>query len=168
MKMSNLKVGEKPQIFVLVGLPASGKSTWTANKLKNSPYSFSIISSDDKIESYAKAQGKTYSEVFQDYAATAQQEIWQDFKKAIKAEKNIIWDQTNMTIKKRKSILSQLPNGYVKTAVVFKINDDELVRRLNSRAEKEGKHIPEHVIKSMTKSYQEPTENEGFDNVIFV
>jgi gluconate kinase len=50
--------------------------------------------------------------------------------------------------------------------VVFKTPDpEELDRRLNSRP---GKHIPKHVMKSMLENWDEPSEDEGFDKIIYV
>jgi gluconate kinase len=52
---------------------------------------------------------------------------------------------------------------YRMIAVVFKIPDvEELERRLNSRP---GKHIPNHVMKSMINGFQMPTVEEGFDEI---
>lgn len=165
MKISNIN-NERPKLFILVGLPASGKSTWTNEKLANSPYSFDVISSDNILEQIARDEGKTYSEVFKDNAAFANSEIWKEFREAVKQRNNIIWDQTNMTSKKRRKILSQIPKEYEKTAVIFEVDQDTLFDRMNKRAEKEGKHIPRHVVENMLQSYQEPHVDEGFDNVI--
>jgi tRNA uridine 5-carbamoylmethylation protein Kti12 len=54
-------------------------------------------------------------------------------------------------------------------AVVFPIlSDDEYQNRNISRNSKENKWIPPSVIKSMIDSYQEPTYDEGFTNIIFL
>ena len=59
-----------------------------------------------------------------------------------------------------------LPSNYQVVAVVFPTPDTkELVRRLNNRP---GKTIPDEVIQNMIKSYEEPTEAEGFDKIIHV
>jgi len=158
----------RPKIFVLVGLPGSGKSTWTAKFLAKSEEPYSVISSDDVIEEFAKKEGKTYTEVFKDYIGQATMIVKERFRNAVKNKDNIIWDQTNMNVKKRKSILQQLPPEYVKTAVIFSVGENELYRRLNARAELTGKTIPDFVIKDMTRNYQAPTKQEGFDNILRV
>lgn len=162
MKLSTIKT--QPTIYVLVGLPASGKSTWIRENMD--PQNFVIVSSDDEIDKHAKSKGLTYSDVFDSYIKTATKIMNETFRVAISERKSIIWDQTNMTIKKRKNILSQVPRNYGKIAVVFRIDDDELDRRLLKRAQDEGKHIPQHVIQSMAKSFEMPTTEEGFDKVI--
>lgn len=46
--------------YILVGIPASGKSTW----VKSFKGTAIILSTDNYIEAFAQVQGKTYSEVF--------------------------------------------------------------------------------------------------------
>jgi predicted kinase len=167
MKISNVN-DIQPEIYILVGLPGSGKSTWVNSKIRNSPISYDIVSSDNIIEKIAKKQNKTYSEVFVDNASYANKQIWIDFKNAINSNHSIIWDQTNMSIKKRSDILRKVPENYKKIAVVFNLDDDELIKRLDARAKSEGKTIPSHIILNMKNQYQEPTKNEGFDDIIYV
>lgn len=160
MKMEDLK---RPTIYVLVGLPGSGKSTWIRNK--EDAENFVIVSSDDEIDAYAKSVGKTYSEVFDSQIKSATKMMNAKFDDAIAQHKNIIWDQTNMTSKKRKAILSRVPNVYKKVAVVFQVDDNELADRLKYRAEKEGKYIPQHVLNSMRVSFEMPSRSEGFHHI---
>jgi predicted kinase len=150
----------------LVGLPGSGKSTWTSKFLAKESEPYTVISSDDVIEEFAKKEGKTYTEVFKDYIGQATMIVKERFRDAVKNRDNIIWDQTNMNIKKRKSILQQLPPEYEKTAVIFTVDEPELKRRLQTRQELTGKHIPEFVLKDMARSYQAPTKAEGFDYIL--
>jgi predicted kinase len=164
---NNMKIQDfykQPVAYVLVGLPGSGKSTWMRSMLANGNYV--IISSDNEIEEYAKSVGLTYSDVFDEYIKTATSNMNAKFKDAVANNKNIIWDQTNMSVKKRKSILQQIPKQYKKIAVVFQLEREELQKRLDKRAELEGKHIPMHVIDNMERSFEIPTVAEGFDEVV--
>lgn len=155
-----------PQLYVLIGLPGSGKSTWTEKFLAlNQKEEYVIVSSDAIIERYAKERGQTYSEVFSDVSGFAMKEMSAVADNAFKNKLNVIWDQTNMSIKKRKSIL-QRAKGYNKIAVDFDVSDRELQRRLDERAANTGKFIPKSVIDSMAKSYDAPTKDEGFDQII--
>jgi predicted kinase len=79
----------------------------------------------------------------------------------------VVIDRTNMTAKGRKKYLDMVPKNYKKIAVVFNIPDDELQRRLKTRADETGKTIPSFVLENMLKSYQEPTLEE-FDKIIFI
>lgn len=163
MKLEEIK--NQPEIIVLIGLPGSGKSTWRDKMLNQSHADYIVISSDDEIEQLAKADGTDYSSGFKKYIGKATAISKQKFKKAVNNNKNIIWDQTNLTPKKRKSIISQVPDHYKKIAVAFEVTQDELDNRLKQREQDTGKHIPPDVMKNMANSYIPPTKEEGFDEV---
>jgi tRNA uridine 5-carbamoylmethylation protein Kti12 len=75
---------------------------------------------------------------------------------------DIIWDQTSTTVHTRRKKIRMLPE-YYKIAVVFRTPDEaELARRLASRP---GKNIPEEVMQHMINSWEEPTKEEGFDEI---
>lgn len=166
MKLTEILNKTQPIAYILVGLPGSGKSTWMRSI--NQSDNFVIVSSDDEIERHAKSKGLTYSNVFDSYVKTATSLMNAKFKEAVAANQNIIWDQTNMTSKKRKGILQQIPRNYTKIAVVFQIDEQELERRLAKREQDEGKAIPKHIIYSMAKSFEMPSTTEGFDQIIKV
>lgn len=149
-----------PKCYQLVGIPASGKSTWISNQdwIKDCV----VVSTDDFVELYAKEQGKTYSEVFADYMPTAVNLMADKVIEARNSDKDIIWDQTSTTVKSRLRKFNMLPN-YYHIAVVFKTPEHkELMRRLMNRP---GKDIPDHVIASMIASFEMPTEEEGFKEI---
>ena len=130
-------------MYVLVGVPGSGKSTWVKNQVwaKDIP----VVSTDKFVEDYAKEQGKTYSEVFDEYMPIAVRLMVNQALICQANNKDLIWDQTSTTIASRKRKFNTLP-GYEHIAVVFKTPEkDELAKRLASRP---GKNIPDHVMRS--------------------
>lgn len=146
--------------YQLIGVPGSGKSTWIKNQ--NWANDCVVVSTDDFVEQYAQEQGKTYSEVFDEYMPTAVNLMADKVVKAREEGKDIIWDQTSVSIKSRKRKFNMLPD-YEHIAVVFKTPDAaELARRLASRP---GKNIPDAVMKSMIYSFDMPTEDEGFNQI---
>lgn len=146
-------------LYMLIGVPASGKSTWIEQNhswTKDCVY----ISSDKHIEEYAAKEGKTYSEVFNKYVSTARKLMNEEVKQAVADGKDIIWDQTNTLANSRKTKLNMAP-GYKKVAVVFSVPEiEELSKRLEARP---GKEISESVMKHMIDDFQQPTADEGFD-----
>ena len=149
-----------PKCYQLVGVPGSGKSTWYSKQdwLQDAAY----ISTDQHVERQAEFEGKTYSEVFKDFMPWAVKLMADDVVKAREAGKDIIWDQTSTTIASRTRKFNMLPD-YEHIAVVFKTpENEELIRRLQSRP---GKEIPEHVITSMIASWDEPELDEGFTEI---
>jgi predicted kinase len=158
---------DNPEIIVMVGLPGSGKSTIINNTLAASEKEYVVVSSDDEIERLAKDQGLDYNSGFDQFIKPATAIMNQKFKDAIRDGKSVIWDQTNISDKKRASILSQVPSNYKKIAIVFEVDEAELNKRLSKREKETGKKIPPYVIKNMAASYVRPTKCEGFDEIIF-
>jgi predicted kinase len=149
--------------YQLIGVPASGKTTWVNQQSWTAPCAY--ISTDKWVEIYAKEVGRTYSEVFTDFMPTAVDLMAKEVVAAREIKRDIIWDQTSTTVKSRARKFSMLPD-YEHIAVVFKTPEHkELMRRLMNRP---GKEIPEHVIASMISSWDEPTLEEGFLEIIYV
>jgi predicted kinase len=150
----------QPKLYVLIGAPATGKTTWISQQQWAN--SCVIISTDNHVEAYARSVNRTYNEVFQEFMPKAIDMMFNDAVRAVQAEKDIIWDQTSMSIGSRKTKIKMTP-GYYRVAVVFSVPEQaEYQRRLNSRP---GKIIPDFVINSMIDRYEPPTKEEGFDEI---
>ena len=148
--------------YQLIGVPASGKSTWVDNQ--DWALTCAKVSTDKWVDIYAKEVGRTYSEVFVDFMPTAVELMAKEVVSAREMGRDIIWDQTSTTVKSRAKKFAMLPD-YEHIAVVFKTPEHtELMRRLMSRP---GKEIPDHVIASMIASWEDPTEEEGFLQIWF-
>ena len=152
-----------PEIVMLCGIPCSGKSTYV-NKLLTYEYweNSIILSTDNYIEEQAKRLGMTYNEVFQDCIDEATRQLEMSFVRAKEEGKRIIWDQTNLSIKTRKKKLTKVPSIYKRTVVWFQVDLEEALKRNGTR---EGKFIPESILKRMYHQFEVPTLEEGFDFV---
>ena len=149
-----------PTVYVLVGVPGAGKSTWIQNQ--DWAKDCAIVSTDAFVDQEAERQGRTYNEVFKDYMPTAVKLMAEQVVEAREAGQDIIWDQTSTTVASRKKKFNMLPN-YHAVAVVFPTPEPaELERRLASRP---GKNIPWNVMQGMISGFKTPTEQEGFDEI---
>ena len=152
-----------PKCYQLIGVPGAGKSTWIKDQIW--ALGLTVVNTDSFVEDYARAQGKTYSEVFKDYMPTAVDLMAKQVVFAREYGHTIIWDQTSTTIASRARKFNMLPD-YEHIAVVFRTPEKaELDRRLASRP---GKEIPQYVIEQMIDGWEEPTEEEGFKEIWYV
>lgn len=149
-----------PRCYQLIGVPGAGKSTWIRNQTW--ALGMNVVSTDAWVEHYARQQGRTYSEVFDEYMPTAVQLMADLVVFCRENNLDVIWDQTSTTVKSRQKKFAMLPD-YEHIAVVFAIPEPaELDRRLNSRP---GKTIPWNVVQGMIKHFEEPTPEEGFSEI---
>ena len=156
---------KNPTAYILVGVPGSGKSTWTRNQGFNWETTI-VASTDDYIEQQARKQKKQYHDIFEIEMPRAIAHMLENVGDAFEHDYDLIWDQTSTTMLSRAKKLRMLPVNYRKVAVVFKTPErSEHQRRLQSRADKV---IPEHVIANMINNLEEPTLDEGFDQIIIV
>jgi len=149
--------------YQLVGVPASGKTTWYKNQ--SWAENCVVVSTDEFVEDYAKEVGSTYSDVFNDYMPTAVELMANKVVWAREHDRDIIWDQTSTTVKSRAKKFRMLPD-YEHIAVVFETPSRiELKQRLDSRP---GKEIPWVIIEGMMASFEMPTIEEGFNKIVYV
>ena len=153
-----------PKCYQLIGVPASGKSTWYKNQdwLGEDKKEHKYVSTDHHVEVYAKEQGKTYSEVFAEYMPTAIDQMMINVNLAAAVQVNIVWDQTSTTVKSRARKFNMLLD-YEHIAVVFHTPELSVLKeRLASRP---GKDIPWEVVQGMIDNWEEPTPEEGFTEI---
>jgi predicted kinase len=149
------------ELIMMVGMPCSGKSTFI-EKFSNKFNDYIVISTDNIIEGRAEKQGKTYNEIFKDEIKSATKEMNERLAQAIQNGDNIIWDQTNLTVKSRKSKLSGIPKDYQKVAMYVETD----LKTIKDRNVRPGKIIPESVLDNMWGSIEVPSITEGFHAVL--
>ena len=149
-----------PKLYMLIGVPASGKSTWREQFFETNRAM--IISTDDTLEDIAATQNKTYNDVFKDNIKFANKLMDIHMRVALESDMDIVWDQTNLTVKSRKGKLDKVPEHYEKIAVVFLTPEDAEWQR---RLDRPGKSIPQNILLGMRDSMQFPDPEEGFDRI---
>jgi len=158
-----------PICTVMVGLPAMGKSTLIDGMYK--PDTF-IYSTDNLIEEWATSQGWTYDFAFSKYIDKATREMNTLLDEAIKNRLDIIWDQTNVGVGKRRKIINRMKQAgyqlrceYIVPPEAAHLDDLKVWKyRLQNRP---GKTIPNEIISNMMRNLVPPTIEEGFDMITF-
>lgn len=159
----------KPICTVMVGLPGLGKSTLIEGMYK--PDAF-IYSTDAEIERRSAFNGWTYDQGFAEFIEPATQYMNEKLEFAIRSKQDIIWDQTNLGVGKRKRIINRMKQaGYqVRCECIIPPEagwlDDQKVwaNRLRNRP---GKTIPQNILTNMIESFTVPSADEGFDMITF-
>lgn len=149
---------KQPTLYMLCGIPGSGKSTFIANHLTGIPY----ISSDYYLEKWAKEEGKTYEEIFGERVNQAIVEMGKDLQLMCAMGSDFVWDQTNINKNTRMGKLTRVPSQYKKVAIAFDVGLDVALERNSKRI----RSIPEHIIRNMHEQFEWPRFEEGFDSIL--
>lgn len=158
---------EAPNLYILVGPPACGKSTFLSKNLKERDV---VISRDNLVE---ELTGANYAEKFRlscdkEVDKNITECMNSDFKEAVKSSRDIYVDMTNLSPKSRRRWLNSVPKNYNKICYNFMIDAETIFVRNILRASKTGKMVPEKVIIDMMSGYTWPVYSEGFDRIVTI
>ena len=144
---------DKPTFVMLIGIPASGKSTY-ANNLSKKGF---IIHSSDSIRKELFGD-----ENIQDKNKEVFKELHKRVKEDLKSGKNIVYDATNISSKKRRNFLTELnPIKCKKICIVFATTFEKCKENNKNR----NRNVPEYVIEKMYRNFEFPGYFEGWDNI---
>ena len=151
-----------PTLYVMIGIPASGKSTG-ARKLKDDGC---IVLSSDEIRREIFGEGFPADEKERQKLKTT---IFNTIKKEAKARlisgESVVIDATNLNRKKRIKLLSYIePIPCHKKAMLF-ITSPEVCKARNALRER-GKMVPSDDMNRLMKSFEIPVIGEGWDEII--
>lgn len=143
------------RFIMLIGLPASGKSTFS-KELKEEREDVVIHSSDELREELFNDENNQNNngELFN--------ELTKRMMRDLRNDKHIVMDATNVSRKRRKALLTQLPKEVRKIAIYIATDYNETLRRNNER----NRVVPIHAINNMYKNLQIPIYSEGWDKII--
>jgi predicted kinase len=152
----------KPIAYVLVGLPGSGKSTWAAAHPERLP----IASTDAFIEAYAARQQVSYAEAFRQFEAQAKLLFKQRLNELIASNAAFIWDQTNITARKRRAVYNKLSPTHRVIFVCFCVPIEVCIARVEARQRQAGEVINRNLIKLWSAMVTFPVPGEPADGII--
>lgn len=150
-------------LFVLVGVSGSGKSTLAKKMAEELGTSAKIISRDEVRFSMVAEDEEYFSkenEVFKEFI--------RQIKESLKTNQNTIVDATHLNSGSRTKLLRAIGTdleGATVSAVVV-LNDLETILKQND--EREGRaFVPRSVIRRMHTTFEAPTLEEGFKEIMF-
>jgi len=143
----------KPTMIMMCGLPGSGKSFLSAQYAEKGY----VIHSSDAIREELLGDINN-----QDNNQKVFDELHRRIKQDLIDGKNVVYDATNLSRKRRVHFLRQLQNidCNKKCILVYTYFRDCLENN-----KKRTRQVPENVIEKMLKSFQVPYYNEGFDEI---
>lgn len=141
-------------LYMMVGIPGSGKSTFAKNLkgkyISRDEIRFKMINNKDD---YFSKEG----EVFQKFIYEIQDTVI--------ANKDVIVDATHLNKNSRRKILSKV----CPKKVIAIVMDTPLDVCLQRNAQRSGRaFVPEDVIRNMHENMTIPEYDEGFDAIIMV
>ena len=143
-------------VYIPVGIPASGKSTWFTNQGFDQT-KVAFVSMD-------KIRGElTGDETDQTQNAMVAKLAKDRYKQALSLKVPIVfWDATSISKKYRRSLIDTAKHaGYEVVCIFFDIALD-VAKERNANRERV---VPEHVLDRMHKNLQTPQESEGFKRI---
>ena len=148
-------------LYITVGLPGSGKSTYVKNFIKDKEIEY--LSSDSLRVVYGK------SEEDQSVTSIVFGHIKRKVDEFLKDGKNVLVDATSVNRKERSDYINTAKKyGAKVVAIVFKMDRLGLIERNKKRGEQGGREVPTFVIDKMLAKYEEPSYDEGIDVIIYV
>jgi len=148
-------------LYITVGLPGSGKSTYAKNFINGKDIEY--LSSDELRAVFGK------DETDQTVTSTVFGHIKKKVDEFLKNDKNVLVDATNVNRRDRSDYINTAKKYGVKVVVfVFKMDRNGLIARNQKRGQEGGRVVPDWVIDKMLAKYEEPSTNEGIDEIIYV
>lgn len=150
-----------PNLYLMCGIPGSGKTTWCHNHLTdNDTYvsrdeiRFSIVREDEEYFSHE-------TEVFDTFVNRINE--------GLKSGKNVYADATHLNKASRNKLLNNLNNDlYNHVYVVYLKEHLSTALERNEERKNSRSYVPRSQLRRMAYSLEEPTVDERFDTIYVI
>lgn len=156
-----MELSKRKRLWLMCGIPGSGKSTWIQNHIKSFSDHTTIISRDKIRFSLLKEEDLYFSK---------EKEVWKEYISqiivALNFNEDIILDATHLNEASRSKILRALKDNLKNVqinAIVINTPFPQALKQNNLRKGRE--FVPESVIHRMSFQMTIPTIEEGFDEI---
>ena len=147
-------------LYLLCGIPASGKSTWVKQHAKPN----TIVISRDEIRLSMLGEDDDYFSHEKD----VRKEVYRQANAALMAGKNVIIDQTSVSKASRALILSYIYAADSFGVIYFDVPFEVCVERNNQRDKESRSFVPKIAMTRFYKQFEKPTIKEGFSTIVKV
>lgn len=146
-------------LYVMCGIPGSGKSTWVKNNLTENDKHISRdeirFSMVNRREEYFSKEDKVFEQFCLDIAA------------ALKKGYNVFADATHINRGSRRKLLQQVAMYADSIKAIEVCTPISIALERNEGRKDEGlRYVPPSAIKRMYSQYEEPDYDEGFDEIL--
>ena len=148
---------KKTNVYFMVGIPGSGKSTYVANLKKDYEKEgkpLDVHSSDDMRD-----EGIEESVLFDT--------LHKRIEDSIDAGHDCVYDATNLNRKRRIHAVRLFRKHKCNVICVCMLTPFGICKEQNKKR-KEERIVPEHVLERMVRNFDIPMKEEGFKSVIFI
>ena len=160
-------MNEKGMIYFFSGKMGSGKTTY-ALKLTDD-INGNYLSEDDLLSSLFPDKIKTFNDYIT-YSVKIKPQVKDLVQSLVKRGKDVVMDFPGNTVRQRKWFMKLINELQIKHQLIYlKTNDELCLKQISKRAKEQPerqKFDTKEVFNEVTKFFQEPTDDEGFNILV--
>ena len=142
-------------LYIMCGVPGAGKSTFLKNKIKSNK---GVVISRDKIRFSLVKPDEPYFSKEKEVTKI----LWDEINKELEAGHTVFVDQTSLTRKSRKWLLTHITSDYNHINLIWIDESLETCLKRNEQRKGTRGYVPRESIINMHNNFEKPSLDEGF------